>query len=307
MTIEEIFPDGEWKDENNYRIRCPYCGDHATHDHCDINVTTPQRFHCFYCGAHGTLKKLLKDQDKSGSLEPRKGVTEKKKYEPIDFNQFKKVTGKTGTLDRLALAYLTKKRGLTRAELELYNVRFAAAGRFYGRVLIPLYEDGILVNFIARSFLPFIQPKYLFPHHGETLLTTAEAIFGYGTLPAANSMGVYVIVEGVFDAIRVNRRARDLGVIGLAIMSSHLSAGQLHKLLELKNPGFFIMLDADAHVNELRVAKSLVNYDRAVRLCLLPSGDPDSLDDAGFDAAINNSQKFSFDLEMQLMLGDDVE
>lgn len=299
MTIEELFPDGKWRDENNYQIRCPYCGDHATHNHCDINVTEPMRFHCFFCGAHGTLGKLLKDQDKYIKLKPRTGVTEKKKYELLDFSQFKKVTGRTGTLDRLALAYLTTKRGLAEEEIKMYDIRFASTGRFYGRVLIPIYEAGEVINFIARAFLPFVQPKYLFPHHGETLATTSEAIFGYSSFTNC-AMGIYVIVEGVFDAIRVNRRAGDLGIVGLAIMSSHLSTGQLNKLLELKKPGFFVMLDADAHVKGLRVAEALAKYDRAVRLCLLSSGDPDSLNDAEFDSAINDSQKLSLNLETQL-------
>lgn len=300
MTIEEVFPDGVWKSDQEYCIRCPVCGDHSTHDHCYCNVVK-ETYYCHYKGCRGRLRELIKDYKNVELTSRQAGVTEKTRYAPTDFARFTKVTGKTGTLDRLALAYLKNKRKLTDEEIRLYDIRFASSGRYYGRALIPIYENCRVVTFIARGFLPFVSPKYLFPHHGETINTTAEAIFRYNEV-IDRPRGIHVLVEGVFDAIRVARRNKDLGIYALALMNNQLSEGQLHKLLKLKDATFLVMMDADAHKEGLRITKTLFNYGRSTRLCLLEKGDPDSLTDKQMDKIINESKPFSFDLEMEIML-----
>lgn len=299
MTIEEIFPDGVWKSKEEYCIRCPVCGDHSTHDHCYCNVVK-ETYYCHFKGCRGNLRMLLEEHGEI-ELAPRTGSTEKKKYKPTDFAQFANVAGRCGTLDRLASVYLKDKRKLTDKEIQSYDIRFASFGRYYGRVLIPIYENNRVVTFIARGFLPFVEPKYLFPHHGETINTTAEAVFGYNEV-VDRPRRIHVLVEGVFDAIRVDRRKKDLGIYALALMNNQLSEGQLHKLLRLKDATFLVMMDADAHKEGLRITKTLFNYGRDARLCLLKKGDPDSLTDEQMDKVINASQPFSFDLEMKIML-----
>ena len=295
MNIEEIFPGGTWKDEYEYVIRCPVCGDHATHSHCHINPTKGV-FHCFYKGCSGSLAQLVKEYGGGAKVETRKGVIEKKKYLEVDFDQFKKVTGVGNTLDRLAFTYL-KDRGVTIEEIAEYDIRYATHGRYYGRVLFPIYEDERLVNFVGRSFLHFVDPPYLFPHHGETLITSAEAIFGYSEV-VTRPRGIYIIVEGVFDAVRVNKWSNDPGVRGLAILSNQISKGQVHKLLGLEDAGFFVMLDSDARQEAIKVARLLCNYNRDVRIAFLEQGDPASVSDEEFSKAIGCSKKFSIDSEM---------
>jgi len=295
VNIEEIFPDGKWKDEYEYVIRCPVCGDHLTHDHCHVNPTKGV-FHCFYKGCSGSVARLVKEYGGGAKIETRKGVIEKKKYLEIDFDQFKKVTGVGCTLDRFAFTYL-KDRGVTREEIDEYDIRYATHGRYYGRVLFPVYEDNRLVNFVGRSFLRVVEPPYLFPHYGETLITSAEAIFGYSEV-VNRPRGLYVIVEGVFDAIGVNKRRHDLGVRGLAILSNQISKGQVHKLLRLEGAGFFVMLDSDARQEAIKVGRLLHNYDRDVRIAFLKQGDPASVSDVEFDEALNTSAKFSIEVEM---------
>jgi len=299
-TIDEFFPDGKYVKENEYLISCPFCGDPpSTHNHLYIN-TEKKVFYCFYCGEHGSLKKLLDYVGEEGvRLEPRKGITEKKKYPPIDFSQFYPVTGVENTNDRLAFTYL-RGRGLSREEIEQYQIHYAAYGRYFGRVIVPIYEEGVLVCFVARSFLHFIEPKYLFPHHGETLLTTAEALFGYDEARKAESEQVYILVEGIFDAMAINRTLEELR--GIALLSKHMSKGQLYKLLRLPTNLFYVMLDADAHSDALKVGKQLSEWGREVRICFLEEGDPASLSDVAILEKVAEARPYSLELETEVLL-----
>lgn len=300
MTIDEIF-EGVWILDVEYLIQCPYCGDHSTHDHCYINVEK-QVFVCHYCGESGVLKKLLKDFG-DGAKVLKKAGRERKKYKRItneEFEKFKLVTGTRGTNDKLALEYL-RGRGVTSLEIERYDIRYASSGRYFGRVIIPVYEENEIVCFIARSFLDFIEPKYLFPHHGETKLTTNEAIFGYDDAKGASRadfLESFVLVEGVFDAMAINKATT---AVGLAIMSKSLSEGQLYKLLKLEGQ-FFIMLDPDAKKDSLKVARKLLAYSRNVKIAFLKDKDPAASGGSVIAGSLQMSEEFSFDLEMRLKL-----
>jgi len=302
MDIEQIFPGGEWKNDNEYVCRCPICNDHRYHNHCHIN---PEKgvFHCFYCGEGGSLSYLLKEfADIRVEIDlPRKEIQKKQKYPETDFWKFSKITGLSGTLDRLALSYM-KRRGFDRKICEDYDIRFGDSGRYYGRIIVPIFENGRVVCFSARSFLKIILPKYLFPYHGETLIAKSEAVFGYDLVKdnfKSDGFGV-IITEGIFDAIRANIFDYP-GLRAVSILGKKLSKGQLFKLLKLpKNLIYFVMMDADAGRDGLEIAKTLCNYGRTSRLCRLKKGDPDSVPRSEFVRAIEESKEFSFDLELEI-------
>jgi len=302
MNIEEMFPDGEWKSEKEYVIRCPFCGDHPTHNHCHVNVKK-KVFFCHYEGCKGTLRELLKKCEITGELESRKKDTEEKKYELIDFSQFPRVKGDSGVLDGCAYDYLTdpleeRGRGLNKEEIEIYDFRFSGSGRFFGRVLVPIYEDHKVVNFVARRFLHRLKEKYIFPHTGETLLTSSEAIFGYEE--ALKGCAAVMVTEGVFDAIAANRV---VDLRGVAILSSHLSKGQLYKLLRLpKDIDFFVCLDSDAHKKTLKIAKELYVLGRKVKIILLKKGDPASISRDELVEAMNSAEPYSLGLELRILM-----
>lgn len=300
MNIEELLPDGQWVSENEYVVRCPFL-DHPTHNHCYINVAKGVFFcHFADCGEKGTIKKLLKEYEIIGELELEKEITEKRKYEPTDFSQFLNVTGKNGTLDLLALTYL-KRRGLSEDEIELYDIRFSDSGKYYGRILVPISENDKVVCFATRSFMPFIKPKYLYPHRGETLFTPGEAIFGYEEAwkDTIYNIASMVITEGIFDAIAVNRVK---GVRGLAILSSHLTEGQLCKLLKLsKKFTYLVALDADAHKDAVKIAEQLANLGRTVKLVLLEKGDPASVSEEELMKALDAAKLFSFEEKLSIV------
>jgi len=300
MDIEEIF-DGRWVNEREYVIRCPICSDSPTHNHLYIN---PKEgiYHCFYCGTGGKLKGLIEKYGGGQQLTKEQKVVKKKKYELIDFSEFPKVTGMLNHMDRVALSYLISPleqggRGLSRDEVKRYDMRLGLSDRFYGRVIIPIYEGGKVVCFSARSFLHFVEPKYLFPYTEESLLSASKAIFNYNRNEALSNVA---IVEGIFDAIALNRI---VGMHGMAILSKTLSESQLKKLLNLsRDTIFYVMLDADAYKGAFKVAESLYSYDRDIRICFLEKGDPAAVSENELLEAIDNAREFSFDLKGEMIL-----
>ena len=149
-----------------------------------------------------------------------------------------------------------------------------------------------------------VKPKYMFPRKGETLLTCSEAIFGYHE--AVNSpLSRMVIVEGIFDAMAMNRMIWRGRVRGLAILSKHLSVGQLHKLLLLPKQDLYIVcLDPDAQKKTIGVAKTLSEeYGREnVKVVLLSEGDPASIPEDEFIEYLDSAIPYSFDLELEVMV-----
>ncbi|GAF92831.1 unnamed protein product, partial [marine sediment metagenome] len=89
----------------------------------------------------------------------------------------------------------------------------------------------------------------------KTLLMDEDAIFGFEDALKGNYPAI-VITEEVNDAEAVDRID---GMRGVAILSTHLSEGQLSKLFKFpkKDTLFYVALGADAQKDAVKVAKKL--------------------------------------------------
>lgn len=291
VNVEELFPGGKWETPDEYSMACPYCGDAKTHTHFFINVRK-KVFHCFLCSESGSLRKLMHDQAalmataqvRYSPIQPKEQVAP---VEKTEFECFRPLADRSPESDvplrAKALEYL-HNRGITDIEIFMYNIRYAATGRYAGRVIIPIREAGATVCFSARAFVPGIEPKYLFPRRGETLLSTSESIFNYDSLEAAALIPqTIVITEGIYDAIAVERMRRE-GVVGVSTLSKTISNLQARKLSRVRtNRRFVIMFDSlekdnaimkDIHKAANKLTKFAVDID--VRVAMLKSGDPDT-------------------------------
>lgn len=305
MNIEQLIPNGEWKSDYEYVIRCPFCGDATSHNHLHINIEN-RVFYCFYCGKGGPLSTLLGKLGISGKFQVEKRIQAK---EPIllDFERFTPLDHRCVPGAAAAYKYL-EQRGVPREESVLYNMRLSLeeSSPWYGRIIIPIYERGQVVCFVGRSFFDFVTPKYLFPHRGQTLLTSHETIFipHWDRNRIFSNMGTYtaVIVEGMFDALSL-RRVFDRQFYPIALLGKSMSEAQLYKVLNLPNTSeFCVMLDADAHWDSMKVAKLLASYGKEVHVALLKKGDPDTTDRFMLSELVATAPRFSWEMEMQVKL-----
>ena len=93
-------------------------------------------------------------------------------------------------------------RGLTWDMIRFFDIRCCLVGYYNYRIIVPVYFNKRLVNFVARDILkegarferePDVEyKKYLFPSGGKT----GNILFNYDNL---NQQDVLYLVEGVFD------------------------------------------------------------------------------------------------------------
>lgn len=127
-------------------------------------------------------------------------------------------------VERAAFRFL-KRRGITRAEINEYQIGYAAAGRFGWRILFPVIgEDGVIYGCAARDFGGQDDKKYR-NTEGIKLLYNAQ-----------HRAATAVVVEGPVDTVKVNRvlRRRFPGMLGVGTLGSALTHQQLAQLSKFR-------------------------------------------------------------------------
>lgn len=222
---------------------CPKCGHHAFYFNVIKNVGV-----CFRagCGWTPTLKELqnyvqagnIQFQDSLVWQEPeRKVITIPEDarliIESVENNQIK-------FNDKEALDYLLKRNV---PALSIYRYRIHSN---YERVILPVYNNGVLVSYVARHFRGEPNgPKYKYPYgarHSDTLLGWIEC----------KQWDNIALVENSFVSLAL----RDLNVT--TNFGSNLSEGQINKLCNSKIKSVVLLWDegaepkADKAVRQLR-------------------------------------------------------
>jgi len=138
---------------------------------------------------------------------------------------------------RKAYLYL-RGRGLSRKEIEHFGIRYCrSAGRYFGMLIIPVFEDGKPVYFCTRAYTESYTKKTINPTLEEVGgVGKAGVVFG---LDRAAGKSFCVVTEGPFDAMT-------LGDYGVAILGKAMSQAQQDKILGCRFRRIYIMLDADA-------------------------------------------------------------
>jgi DNA primase len=213
----------------------------------------------------------------------------------IDINSFPRISDDNGDDSLSARKYLYS-RSFGDEEIAAYDIRYARDGRFHGRVIFPIYEFGKFVCLSARAYIKGLEPRYLFPHSGETFYTASESIFGYSDIGLDRSVKI-VLVEGVIDAISARRKLPE-DYRSVALLSKHLSDFQLQRLMALgMGRKYYIMLDSDAKEEATDVARKLercqlANDKRDVRICSIKAKDPDEATESDISEAIINAKPY---------------
>ncbi len=140
-------------------------------------------------------------------------------------------------LGEQAYDYLTRARRIDPAKIVYYRLGYCSYGRYKGCVILPVFDQGNLVYFVARSIFG---KRYLNPP-----LPNRTILFNYR--PNAKRI---IITEGIFDAIAA-------GYDGVALLGKYLKDGQ-KELISLAQPKeVYVLLDDDAKQNAVSLARSL--------------------------------------------------
>lgn len=290
-----------------YSFDCPFCGD--TRERLFINMDR-QAFWCHNCQATGTIVTFIsmhshvtwKDalkvfREYEGYERPLSEDLEKEVYSklfkqeiqvekyvhplPEEYIHIKDARGKAG---QAALDYILS-RGVSYSTALEQNLGYCAEGRYANRIILPDYEDGELVYWQSRTWLPTptdpIQKKkfrkVLNPSlseeqikDGVVAVDKSEVI---SNIDGAKKSGMAVVTEGRFDALT-------LGAVGICTHGKHMSDDQFIKLVSNKDSigVVAVMYDGDAFKYTVSTAQRLYQHFDTVLVCRLPEDqDPNSL------------------------------
>lgn len=233
--------------DNDYpeiSIVCPYCG--KGRKHCWINVEK-NTFRCYKCNASGNIYTLLRDfgiEDVDGHLleieddTPLKELAEIHKNTQPDWTKGTVDLMGEGLLPKRGREYLDSRKVLSLAK-EL-GFRIGVEGRVRGTIVIPITENGNVVNYVARRFM-FSGERYMGPHKDEGFVPKGTLVYGIDRV----KNGPVVLLEGVFDALALWEYG------GVALMGKTASTAQISKVLTVAS-SVTILLDREGTEDETK-------------------------------------------------------
>lgn len=290
-----------------YSYDCPFCGD--TRERLFINVDR-QLFHCHNCDTSGTIVTFLsmhshiswKDalkvyRDYEGYERPLSEDLEQEVYSklfkqeiviekyvhplPEEFIPIAQARGKSG---QKAVDYIIS-RGISMNTAIEQNLGYCAEGKYANRIILPDYEDGELVYWQSRTWLPTPKDpaqkkrfrKVLNPsltkeqvEDGMVSIDKSEVV---SNIDGAKKYRMAVVTEGRFDALTIPN-------VGVCTHGKSMSDDQFMKLVTNKDniDIVAVMYDGDAFKYTVNTAKRLYQHFNDVLVCKLPEDeDPNSL------------------------------
>ena len=190
-------------------IACPFCGDDPS-QHMTINVETePGLWGCWRDKSHsgsghqvwklfvklGFSKQTALDLQKELGVSPvrKKRDASRSPVSPIDLT-LRPPEGKVLEYLRQRWTYMKPKD----VDQVIANLNIGVSPQYPFRAIVPIYEDGLLVNFVARAAIP-ADTRYMMAPKGVGR-PGSECLFSL-TYPGNETL---VVCEGVFDAISAN-------------------------------------------------------------------------------------------------------
>lgn len=292
-----------------YSFMCTLCNDHK--DRLFVNMDR-QVFICHHCETAGTVITLISllegvdwkksldiYRDMEGYEKPLPEDLEREVYErlfkveareaprmvyplPEEFTLIENATGKIG---KRAVDYL-RSRGITSRMCERYYIGYCPVGKYANRIIMPDFEDGDLIYWQARTFLPTpanpvlkkMFRKVLNPsltkeqiEDGLQMVDKSEVI---SNIDFIREYGMAVLCEGKMDSYTI-------GDLGGCLHGKVMSDAQFIKLVANKDKigTIAVMLDGDALKNAITIADRLYRHFDDVRICRIEDkkADPNTI------------------------------
>jgi DNA primase len=140
----------------------------------------------------------------------------------------------SGKLGHYALNYLLR-RGVSTHTIATYELGYTTLDdpRYPGRIIIPIYENGVLVNFQGRDFTGESWLRYDGPSRADG--AQPNCLFN---IDRAERSGIIFLVEGPLDAMRMPEYA-------VSLIGSVWNNTKRKKLLRAKPKTVILCLDSD--------------------------------------------------------------
>ena len=171
-----------------------------------------------------------------------------------------------------AYSYL-KHRGYTVKTIRARRIKFCPTGQFAHRLIIPVYLDRKMVNWIGRRYLRAAGARYKNCPVEGCVVRMRDTFFGLDEFKASGSRALR-LVEGYFDKERI-------GDTAMAVFRSQVSRKQRSILIQLRLRQLSVIFDPDpgAQGRALAIAEAASAVVPVVKSVRLPAGkDPADMD-----------------------------
>ena len=300
--VNSVLGTGKKTARGNMAYNCPHCNHHKPK--LEVNFTENKNgqnpWHCWVCGKKGkSIGLLLRgagatqdviNEAKSLAKDVNHTYVEKTKATislPDEFIGLNNVDT-NDIMARHALAYI-KNRHISKYDIIKYNIGYCKKGLYKNMIIIPTYDaDGRLNYFTARSFEKEPYVKYRNPQVSRDIIPNEHMI---------NWNVPLILCEGLFDAIAIKRNA-------IPLFGKTIPPKLLKRFVERKVKKVYLILDADAQKDSIKIVDKLKSYQIDVNMIILEDKDPSEL---GFEKTINlikqTNDSISFSDMMKMKLG----
>lgn len=287
-TINIHFPIKKISQNGKHVLtRCVFCGDSKKNSRkMRLNIEFESKnpkypgqtiYRCFNCDASGSFTKLyaflnhISEEDAKSILynynpeDIRKRLSkdkstsekeEKKKY-VFDYVLKDCVSLSTKSTSMVINSYIDILREFKESRYlpEDFRIFFATKGDFRGRIILPIFENGHVVYFQARSLDPNAERKYINPvAEKESIILNMERF---------DSTKPIVVVEGIIDALSLGNNAT-------TILGASLSDEFVEKIKD-KGSEIIVVCDNDERgQKELRKILSHSKYSHQLKYFIMP-------------------------------------
>ena len=289
-AISSVLGKGKETSGNNYAFECPFC--HHKKPKLEVNLVPNSKgenlWHCWTCNAKGKtlvglFKKIKASSEKISEIKSILGFTEKKEEDdntiikvelPKEYKPLINLS-RTDIIAKHALQYL-KKRGITKDDIQKYNIGYCEEGRYKNMIIVPSYDkDGVINYFIGRSFDKEPQRKYDSPKCNKNAIIGLEYFINWN-VPV-------ILCEGIFDAIAIKRNV-------VPLFGKTIPKALMLKLVEPCVKTVYIALDNDALREAMDYAEELLNVGKDVYLVELNDKDPSEMGFENFTKLLHSAQ-----------------
>lgn len=257
-------------------IQCPFCGSADPSHHMGLNLETGY-WACWRNSEHrgkSPLRLLTKLLNLSyGRARQIAGMTDNEPPDPDGFDAVAaRIMGRDSRVERMeqvrreylslprefalldghgassrAYSYLLVRGfdGWGIRDLEQrYSVRAGVSGPWKDRIVLPYIMDGNIVAWTGRAIAP-AEIRYKDLSLDESLVPIKQTLFNYDAMTGDSVQPALVVVEGPFDALKIDVYGADIGVRSVALSTNSITDEQIYMIEEFA-PMFkkvIVMLD----------------------------------------------------------------
>ncbi len=278
--------------KGNVNIPCPWCGEADASQHLGINLASGM-WGCWRNEKHRGRKlyRLLSKLTGLSALEARRATGEGV-LRAIQRGEMERAVqglteGPTGHAQRPSPAriklypnfremcefgvdplraetryrnYLTERGFPKHHHKELvrqYDLRYSVVGRFHDRLIIPVYENEILMTWLGRSVYKSASLRYLALEADESIKQVKDCLYNYDA--ACEGGRVLFFVEGALDVMKLDFYLQKKEVRAVGLFNMNLEDAQQELVYDLKGlfDQYIILLDEDQVSESLNLQAKL--------------------------------------------------